>query len=180
MAAARGEDKKGGVAPLDRTRSGPAAAAAAEAPRRFSAGPVPVGALVPRITRAAFQRRAPATAQVIADWTAIVGPALAADSVPRRLSAGTLTIACSGPLALELQHLSEQLLERINTHLGHHVVQRLRFTQEASSRPVPAAPPPRRVRPEAAERAERAVAGLSDGPVRAALASLGRAVFGRP
>src|SRR3569623_64275 len=47
-------------------------------------GPRPVGALVSRLTRAAFRRRAPATAQVIADWTAIMGPAIASVALPRR------------------------------------------------------------------------------------------------
>ena len=68
-------------------------------------GPRPVGALMPRLTRPAFRRRAPATAQVLADWSAIVGPAIAAVTTPRRLAAGTLTIACAGPIAMELQHL---------------------------------------------------------------------------
>ena len=60
-------------------------------------GPRPVSALMPRLTRAAFRRRAPATAQVLADWSAIVGPAIAAVTTPRRLASGTLTIACAGP-----------------------------------------------------------------------------------
>src|SRR5260370_23329422 len=55
-------------------------------------GPRPVGALVPRLVRAAFRKRSPATAQVIADWEAIVGPMLAEVTTPRRLAAGTLTL----------------------------------------------------------------------------------------
>src|SRR3954451_19513320 len=38
-------------------------------------GPRPVSALIPALTRATYRRRAPATAQVLADWEAIVGPA---------------------------------------------------------------------------------------------------------
>ena len=55
-------------------------------------GPRPVSALVPGLVRPAFARRAPATAQVLADWAAIVGPALAAQTTPRRLFSGTLSI----------------------------------------------------------------------------------------
>ena len=141
-------------------------------------GPRPIGALVPALTRAAFRRRAPATAQVLADWGLIVGPALAAVTAPRRLSAGTLTIACAGPVALELQHLSEELRARINTHLGAPTVQRLRFMQDAPRAPaVPAPLAP----PDAAGLAhvEAAVACLPDGPLRLALAALGRATLAR-
>ncbi len=139
-------------------------------------GPRPIGALVPGLTRAAFRRRAPATAQVLADWALIVGPALAAVTVPRRLAAGTLTVACAGPVALELQHLTTQLLARINTHLGAPTVQRLRFVQDAP--PSPPAPAPR-PSPDAAglARVEAAVAGLPEGPLRVALAALGRAAL---
>ena len=44
-------------------------------------------------------------------WSGIVGPILADLTVPRRLSQGTLTIGCSGPVAMELQHLSTELLK---------------------------------------------------------------------
>lgn len=139
-------------------------------------GPRPVGALVPALTRAAFRRRAPGTAQVLADWDSIVGPALAAVTLPRRLSAGTLTIACSGPIAMELQHLSGELIARINSGLGAQVVATLRFVQIAPETPV-ALPAPS-VSPQSAARAESAVESLPDGELRAALEALGRAVFG--
>ena len=90
-------------------------------------GPRTVGSMVPRLTRPTFRRRAPATAQVLADWEAIVGPAIAAVTTPRRLSSGTLTIACAGPIAMELQYLSGELTGRINAHLGSQVVTSLRF-----------------------------------------------------
>ena len=79
----------------------------------------------------------------MADWAAIIGPALAAVTVPRRLSGGTLTLACAGPVALELQHLAGQVLERINAHMGKRVVERLRFVQDgAAPRPTPPPQPP--------------------------------------
>jgi hypothetical protein len=140
-------------------------------------GPRPIGALLLGVTRAAFRRRAPGTAQVLADWTAIVGPALAAETLPRRLSGGTLTIVCSGPIAMELQHLSGELIQRINTALGGPVVKAVRFTQVTLAA-APAAPPAPPVPPEVAARAESAVEGLSDASLRAALTALGRAVFG--
>ena len=46
-------------------------------------------------------------------------------TVPRRLSHGTLTIGCAGPVAMELQHLSAELIGRINQYLGAQTVQQL-------------------------------------------------------
>ena len=131
-------------------------------------GPRPIGALLPAITRPAFKARAPAAAQVMADWPAIVGPALAAVTAPRRISAGTLTLACSGPIALELQHLSGQLIERVNAHLGRILIERLRFVQEVLN---PAPPTPRRPPATPVD-----VPGVPPGPLRDALAALGGAL----
>jgi hypothetical protein len=136
-------------------------------------GPRPVGALVPALVRPAFKRRAPATAQVLADWQAIVGPAIAAVTTPRKLFAGSLTIVCSGPMALELQHLADQLIARINAHLGKIAVTRLRFIQDVQPA-SPAAVPPRR-RALAAARA--AVADLPPDALRDALELLGQSVL---
>jgi hypothetical protein len=141
-------------------------------------GPRSIGALVPGLTRPAFRRLGAASAQVMADWEAIMGPTLAAVATPRRLASGTLTIACAGPAAMELQHLAPQLMARINTHLGAESVQRLRFVQgAASSRPV--AQPPAPQRPESTAAAENAVRSVAEGPLRDALAALGRAVLAR-
>lgn len=139
-------------------------------------GPRPLGTLVPRLTRPVFRATSPATAQVLADWAAIVGPLLASASAPRRLATGTLTIACAGPVAIEMQHYASELIERINTHLGGPTVRALRFVQTAL--PVPRAPPPRApVSVAVSAAAESAVAGLPEGELREALAALGRAVL---
>lgn len=138
-------------------------------------GPRPVSALVPGLTRPAFRRRSPAGAQIMVDWAAIVGPALAAMTVPRRLSAGTLTIACAGPIALELQHMTAELIGRINAHVGTTTVKALRFEQTvAESQPTL---PPAAIPPGVAQAAEAAVSALPEGELRSALASLGRAVL---
>lgn len=139
-------------------------------------GPRGLASLVPALVRPAFKRRGLATVQVLADWDAIAGPAIAAVTTPKKLFAGTLVIACSGPIAMELQHLAPTLIGRINAHLGQVAVTRLRFTQDAP--PAPVATPRRRV--AATEAAKRAVDGVPDGPLRDALESLGRQVLARP
>ena len=125
---------------------------------------LPLAQLVPGVTRLAFQKRSPAGAAVMADWGAIVGPRLAASTQPRRLSRGQLTISCSGPVAMELQHLQGALLDRINVHAGHRLVERLRFTQDHVA-PTPITP----LRGVKVER--QPIEGL-DGPLADALAGL--------
>jgi len=140
-------------------------------------GPRPLGALVPGLVRPAFRKRAPAAAQVMADWAAIVGPKLAQETVPRKLAAGTLTLACSGPVALELQHLAEALIARINGHVGGQTVQRLRFVQASPT--TAAIATPAKPDTQAAARAEQAVRDLPAGELRDALLALGTAVLTR-
>lgn len=138
-------------------------------------GPRAVGALMPVVTRPAFRRRAPSTAHVLADWAVIVGPAIAAVTTPRRLSGGALTIACSGPIAMELQHLAGEVMARINSHLGSNTVTALRFVQTmAPATPsVATARPPD---PKTLAAVESALANAPGGELGAALASLGRAI----
>ncbi|WP_459674600.1 DciA family protein [Acidisoma sp. 7E03] len=137
----------------------------------------PLGGIIPRVTRASFRRRSPAAAQIMLDWMEIMGPVLGPRTVPQKLSAGTLTIGCQGPVAMELQHLSTQLIERLNTHLGasgdRAPIQRLRFvpmpilsTLPKTPRPVALPPPP--PLPE-----------IAPGPLHDALARLGQRVAAR-
>jgi hypothetical protein len=143
---------------------------------RHTYGPRAISALLAPVLRPTWRKRSPATAQILADWHNIVGPAIARDTTPRRLAAGTLVIACNGPVAMELQHLSDALIARINTHVGNRVVLRLRFQQDSveTDRPPPAPRPPPSAK--ALQAVENAVADLPDGPLRAALAALGRSV----
>ena len=144
--------------------------------KRFLGGPRPVGALLPALTRPAFKRKSPAGAQIMADWPELVGPALAAVTQPLRLASGTLTLACSGPVAMELQHLAPQLAGRINAALGRMAVERFRFVQQA-----PAGASPRRKpapKPVALpERVESALEQVGSPELRAALERLGRGVY---
>ncbi len=138
---------------------------------RFWGGPRPIGALLPAVTRPAFRQRAPAGAQLMADWPDIIGPALAAVTEPRRLVGGTLTLACAGPIALELQHLTSELAARINGHLGRQLVERFRFVQDRTASSAVRERPVRRVPP-----APVPVPGVPPGALHDALAQLGGAV----
>lgn len=144
-------------------------------PDRHVYGPRALSALIPGLARPAFQRSAPAGARIMLDWPEIVGPALAAITEPKRLTAGTLTIACAGPVAMELQHMAIELMQRINAHSGTQTVRALRFIQVAPTvRPI--ARPPTRP-PVDTRKGEAAVAGLPPGELRDALAALGSLVL---
>jgi hypothetical protein len=162
-----------------RKKDGSAAAASPpELPRGL--GLRPLGQILPRIARPAFRRRSPAAAQLLADWPEIVGPPLAAVTEPERLSAGTLTLSCTGPVAMELQHLAPQLIERINAGLGRRAVERLRFRQRAPSGKAAERPAPRRpatLPPEAADALAPRLAAIADPALRAALERLAARVY---
>jgi hypothetical protein len=142
---------------------------------RRTGGARALAALVPRVAREAFARRGFHQAAVITDWPAIVGDELARQCAPERLSRdGTLTVRAPGTVALLLQHLEPQLLERIATYFGFRAVKRLKLRQE----PLPEQPRPR---PRAAEPAvpaavEAAVAAIDDPALKEALARLGARV----
>jgi hypothetical protein len=161
----KGENTKNGMASAGTTDKKEA---------RHLYGPRPIAALMPSITGPAFRRRSPAIARLLIDWEAIVGPALAAITTPERCVAGTLSLACAGPVALELQHLAPKLIERINTHLGRSLVTKLRFHQ------VPLCPfrPPtaRTIGPEVEEILRARLDSFPQGALREALERLGRTI----
>ncbi len=126
--------------------------------------------LLPPVTRQAYKRRSPATALLMSEWPSIVGPRLAAETAPRRLSGTQLTIACSGPMAMELAHLSGALIERINTASGRRIVERLRFVQDFTASPTPVVPVDNHVAAEPIE-------GMPPGELNDALARLRAAIL---
>ena len=137
-------------------------------------GPKALGALLPQLTRPVLRKLHPGAAQLMAEWEGLVGPGLAGRTTPRALERGTLTIACAGPVAMELTMLGPQVIARINAGLGRPVVQRLRFIQAATARPAP--------RPAATPVAlpaelDSRLADLPEGPLRDALAKLAQGVY---
>lgn len=148
----------------------------------------PLAALLPRVMQRAVGRRGFGEGAILTDWPAIVGESIAAVSAPERLSfsPGTrrdavLQVRVAGPMALELQHLEPQILERINGHFGYQAVARLRIVQgPLPPRARPAAPSPAAPLNEADEaQLAEGLARVDDDALRQALEGLGRAVLGR-
>jgi hypothetical protein len=98
--------------------------------------------LLGRLLEPAARRRGLAEARLLTDWPLVIGPELGARCQPVRLSGaagpagGVLTIHVGGAFALELQHSTPQLLERINDFFGYPAVARLRLIQAPPVRPV--------------------------------------------
>jgi len=142
---------------------------------------------LPKVTRRTLGRHGLAEGGLVTDWAAVVGATIAERSLPLQLSftggerrEGTLHVRVSGALALELQHLEPQVLERINGYFGYRAVARLRIHQG----PVPGLPAPRRP-PAAAPTAEaeaeigNLLSSVEDQDLREALRGLGRSLRGR-
>src|SRR5262245_7657969 len=143
---------------------------------------------LPKVTRRTLGRHGLAEGGLVTDWAAIVGQNIAERSLPLRLSftggerrEGTLHVRVSGALALELQHLEPQVLERINGYFGYRAVGRLRIHQG----PVPDQSPSRRPSPNPPSPAAEAETGalvseVADDGLRQALHGLGRSLRSRP
>lgn len=139
-----------------------------------------------RVTGPIRKKRGLAEAALISDWPDIIGAALAAECVPLRIArgpdgtGGTLHIRVSGALALELQHMQPQVIERINGYFGYQAIARIALQQGPISARKPA--PRKRATPPSDEDAAALAAqldGIADEDLRRALEALGRGVLGR-
>ncbi|MBM3522029.1 MAG: DUF721 domain-containing protein [Alphaproteobacteria bacterium] len=137
------------------------------------------------ITRPILEKRGAAFASLIAGWAEIAGPRLATDTMVARLSSprdrapGTLHLRVTPALALEIQHLAPQLIERINAHLGYAAVGRITLLQAPLRRSRPAVLARQRIGgpPEASARATSETASIDDPELRESLQRLGRQVL---
>jgi len=149
--------------------------------------PVGLASVLPKVTRTAMKRKGFAVGDVVHNWPAIVGTAIARQSCPESLSFGagenghgTLKVRVDGPLALELQHLAPLVIERVNGYYGYKVVEHLRIVQGPVARPEPRRTIAVRAL-TADERAllDKAIADTKDDGLRRALEALGREVLAR-
>src|SRR5260221_6661404 len=150
--------------------------------RRGSLAPLAVN--VPAVTRAAIGSRGFAEAGLVTHWPEIIGADLARGCQPDMLRFpkgerhdGTLTLRCIGALALEIQHQTPVLIERINGFFGYRAVARLRLVQGTLRRRPSRAPiklPP--LAPAERAAAEANLADLPESEVKDALRRLGEAI----
>jgi hypothetical protein len=79
-----------------------------------------------------FRKQGFARQEIVTRWEAIVGESLGQYTQPERISfprnarqGGTLFVRVEGAFALELQHRSPEILERLNTYFGYGAVEKI-------------------------------------------------------
>ena len=147
--------------------------------------PQALSALLHKTLGDAFAKRGFASAELVTRWTEIAGAEIAEHSQPEKIQwlppregrlpePGRLVLRVEGPVALEIQHLSAVILERVNRFLGWQAVGAVRLRQgplrRAAARPQP------RPDPEATARFAASLPDIHDPALREALARLGCAV----
>jgi hypothetical protein len=143
----------------------------------------PLAELVNRCLSDAFARQGFASREIVTHWPEIVGSEIAAHAEPismqwpRNVQSGeaaTLVLRVEGPAAIEIQHQSGLVIERVNRFFGWRAVDRLALRQ-APLRGLRKPRPRTKVDPEAAGRVAATLA-IEDTALRDALGRLGAAV----
>ena len=159
----------------------------ASKPERMSRGPLPgakvLAAVIRKVAAPALRRQGFFEAGLVTDWPTIVGDYLAAHCSPEKLSwprgrigEATLELRTDGAFAPELQHLTPQVIERINSYFGFAAVAHVRIIQGARLSAARATPAPRALTAEEETALESEVAAVESSGLRAALKALGKAI----
>jgi hypothetical protein len=127
-----------------------------------------------------------ASAEILSRWADIVGAEIAASSEPLKINwprarneetpePATLILRVEGPAALEIQHLSAVILERVNRFFGWQAIGRIALRQAPLRRRAPAKVP---ARPDeaAAARIAESLPAIEDDELRQAIGRLGAAI----
>ncbi len=134
----------------------------------------------------AFAKQGFAATELITRWPEIIGPEIAAHCEPEKIQwpraargaddspPGTLVLRVEGPTAIEIQHLSRVILERVNRFFGWQAVAELRLRQAPLGRREKPKPPV--ADHAAADRIAAAMTEIHDEKLRAALARLAASV----
>jgi hypothetical protein len=148
--------------------------------------PRPLSDLLGATLSGAFKAQGFANTEILSRWADIVGPEIAAHSEPIKINwpraigedapePATLVLRVEGPAALEIQHLSAVILERVNRFFGWQAIGRIGLRQaplrrrERPSRPKPPDP-------SVAARIAEGLPQVADEDLRQALARLGAAI----
>ena len=148
--------------------------------------PRPLSELLGATLSDALKSQGFASAEILARWRDIVGPEVAAHSEPIKISwpravgddasePATLVLRVEGPAAIEIQHLSAVILERVNRFFGWQAIGRIALRQAPLRRreqPAPPQPPD----PAVAARIAAGLPEVIDEDLRQALARLGAAI----
>jgi hypothetical protein len=152
-------------------------------------GPIsakPLSVLLSDVFSEAYQKQGFAARELVTRWAEIAGPEVAAHSEPLKIQwprpvegqqqePATLVLRVEGPMALEIQHASDAILQRVNRFFGWSAVGRLALRQAPLSRrdrrSAPRAPDPKAV-----AKVAESLSAVEDEELRAALARLGASI----
>jgi len=146
----------------------------------------PLSAMLGDVLTAAYAKQGFAARELVIRWAEIAGSEIAAHAEPLKMQwprsvdgqpqePATLVLRVEGPMALEIQHSSDVILERVNRFFGWHAVGRLALRQgPLSRRPKPKRPPP--PDPKAVAQIAESLTAVEDDALRDALARLGAAI----
>jgi hypothetical protein len=141
--------------------------------------------LVSKVVADSFAKQGFASAELVTRWTDIVGAEIATHSQPIKIQwprpvegeprePGTLVLRVEGPAAIEIQHLSNVVCDRVNRFLGWRAIARI-VLRQAPLRHVERKAA-RRTDPMATARVAATLTEVADEDLRDALARLGAAV----
>jgi hypothetical protein len=152
-------------------------------------GPIsakPLSVLLGEVFSDAYAKQGFAARELVTRWAEIAGPEIAAYSEPLKIQwprpvegqaqePATLVLRVDGPMALEIQHASDVILQRVNRFFGWSAVGRLALRQAPLARRDKPKPP---AAPNDAETAKIAagLGSVEDQELRAALARLGASI----
>jgi hypothetical protein len=152
-----------------------------------SSQPRPLAEVLRKTLTDAFAKQGFASVELVTRWPEIVGTEIAAHSQPEKIQwprtpqaggapePGTLMLRVEGPAALEIQHLSDVILERVNQFFGWQAVGGVRLRQAPLSRRT--GPKPLRLPdPAILAHIEASLPEIRDEKLRQALARLGAAM----
>jgi hypothetical protein len=152
-------------------------------------GPIsakPLSVLLSDVFSDAYARQGFAARELVTRWAEIAGPEVAAHSEPLKIQwprpvegqaqePATLVLRVEGPMALEIQHASDVILERVNRFFGWSAVGRLALRQAPLSRSR-RAPPSRAPDATSVAKVAETLTSVEDEELRAALARLGASI----
>lgn len=146
----------------------------------------PLSLLLSDVFSDAYARQGFAARELVTRWAEIAGADIARHAEPLKMQwprpvegqpqePATLVLRVEGPAALEIQHKSDVLLERVNRFFGWHAVGRLALRQAPlSRRERPARPRP--PDPKAVAEVAQTLSAVEDEALKDALARLGAAI----
>lgn len=154
-------------------------------PRR-SARPLPD--IAGTLLAGAFRKQGFSSSELVLRWSAIVGDDVAGHAEPLKIQwqkvpdgqppqPGTLVLRVDGPAAIEIQHMSHVILERVNRYFGFAAIGKIAIRQAPLRRPP--VRPQRRLDPQAVQSIAETLPEETDPALKDALARLGAAIKGK-